>query len=581
MLDNYKIGNQIALLRKEKGLTGEKFAELLGVSSQAISKWENGKCLPETALLPLISEILETTIDSILKPRELLILSAIYSDGTKEMNATQIVNNHVNGNRLNIIANPQYLGISLDTCRVGILLVKYQTPNGIFYDYAVQGSDLLIDLSAEKHNSKTDFEIVGAYYGNTGEYKSAMPKMKHYDYFKWSEIHVNHERFPSCTGADEPEYLTVIYINRKGIHAVSCEENETLCYSTDRTELYLKDMSVCILPGVMTLEWETGMDCTWAGAVYAALKYLYEQYTYEQIMGMSGACYRIAFTEIWDWSAVDALVAFDYSSILFSAIGYEQIWAERVEKEQRNIERKKIIQDIANGKPVIAINLRIAPEWGVITGYKENGKVLLCRTYFDKEILAGLNKNEEYLETDFWPFLIAHFGEKTEKPSEPQIFAASLNVLVESFESQCVSGYYLGQQAYEKWIEGLKNNALWGEKGIKDDVDRRLSVNDYMLLNLIDARRCASKYLNDCRLLLNGKKAEVLSEVAESYAKITGMLTAFREKLKSSNGPDLRYNCIGTKINYEASFRNEQIELLEKVLLIEKEIVEKAKIVLE
>ena len=580
MMDHYKIGNQIALLRKEKGLTGEKFAELLGVSSQAISKWENGKCLPETALLPLISETLETTIDSILRPRELLILSAVYSDGAKEINVTQIVNNHVNGNRINIIANPQYLRVSLDSSRIGILLVKYQTPNGIFYDYAVQDSDLLIDMSNEKYNSKTDFEIVGAYYGNTSEYKSAIQKMKHYDYFKWSEIHVNHEIFPSCTGADEPEYLTIIYINRKGIHVVSCKENETLCYSTDRTELYLKDMSACILPGVMTLEWETGMDCTWAGAVYAALKYLGGQYTYEQIMGMSGACYRIAFTEVWDWSSVDALVAFDYSSILFSAIGYEQIRAERVEKDERSIERKRIVQDIASGKPVIAINLRIAPEWGVITGYKENGKILLCRTYFDKEILAGLNEKGGYLETDFWPFLIAHFGEKTEKPSEHQILATSLNALVESFESQRVRGYYQGQQAYEKWIEGLKNNALWDEKSIKDDVDRRLNVNDYMLLNLIDARRCASKYLNDCRLLLNGKKAEVLIEVAGLYSEITHNLISFREKLKSSNGPNLRYNCIDIKSNYEASFRNEQIELLEKVLLIEKEIVEKAKILL-
>lgn len=33
----------IASLRKEKGLTGEKFAEALGVSPQPVSKWENGK----------------------------------------------------------------------------------------------------------------------------------------------------------------------------------------------------------------------------------------------------------------------------------------------------------------------------------------------------------------------------------------------------------------------------------------------------------------------------------------------------------------------------------------------------------
>lgn len=41
MLDNYKIGNLITLLRKGKGLTGEKFAEALGVSPQAVSMWEN------------------------------------------------------------------------------------------------------------------------------------------------------------------------------------------------------------------------------------------------------------------------------------------------------------------------------------------------------------------------------------------------------------------------------------------------------------------------------------------------------------------------------------------------------------
>ena len=59
--------------------------------------------------------------------------------------------------------------------------------------------------------------------------------------------------------------------------------------------------------------------------MYAARRFLGEPYTYEQIMGMSGACYRIAFTEVWDWSAADALVAFDYASVLSSATGYELI----------------------------------------------------------------------------------------------------------------------------------------------------------------------------------------------------------------------------------------------------------------
>ena len=63
-----KIGKQLAQLRKEQGLTGEKLAEILNVSPQAVSKWENGKCLPETALLPRLAKALDCTIDTLLMP---------------------------------------------------------------------------------------------------------------------------------------------------------------------------------------------------------------------------------------------------------------------------------------------------------------------------------------------------------------------------------------------------------------------------------------------------------------------------------------------------------------------------------
>ena len=68
MIDTKKIGERIAILRKARGMTGENFAELLNVSPQAVSKWETGKNLPETVLLPDISKILGVSIDSILIP---------------------------------------------------------------------------------------------------------------------------------------------------------------------------------------------------------------------------------------------------------------------------------------------------------------------------------------------------------------------------------------------------------------------------------------------------------------------------------------------------------------------------------
>ena len=68
MIDNINVGNQILLLRKRNGFTQEELAEKLEISAQAISKWENGHTLPETAMLPLLAKLLNTSIDSILMP---------------------------------------------------------------------------------------------------------------------------------------------------------------------------------------------------------------------------------------------------------------------------------------------------------------------------------------------------------------------------------------------------------------------------------------------------------------------------------------------------------------------------------
>ncbi len=53
-------------LRKEKGLTQEALAEVLGVSYQAISKWERGESYPDITLLPAISSFFNTTTDDLL-----------------------------------------------------------------------------------------------------------------------------------------------------------------------------------------------------------------------------------------------------------------------------------------------------------------------------------------------------------------------------------------------------------------------------------------------------------------------------------------------------------------------------------
>ncbi len=57
------IAQNIARLRRERGMTQEALAEVIGVSPQTISKWENSATWPDVALLPVIADAFGVTID--------------------------------------------------------------------------------------------------------------------------------------------------------------------------------------------------------------------------------------------------------------------------------------------------------------------------------------------------------------------------------------------------------------------------------------------------------------------------------------------------------------------------------------
>lgn len=64
------LGKRIAALRKEKGLKQDMLAEVLGVSSQAVSKWENDQTCPDISLLPKLAELLDVSVDELLSGKK-------------------------------------------------------------------------------------------------------------------------------------------------------------------------------------------------------------------------------------------------------------------------------------------------------------------------------------------------------------------------------------------------------------------------------------------------------------------------------------------------------------------------------
>lgn len=59
------IGEQIAKMRKNKNMTQETLAQQLGVTNQAVSKWESDQCCPDVTLLPKLADIFGVSIDAL------------------------------------------------------------------------------------------------------------------------------------------------------------------------------------------------------------------------------------------------------------------------------------------------------------------------------------------------------------------------------------------------------------------------------------------------------------------------------------------------------------------------------------
>ena len=64
---NVKIGKHIKELRNRDGVTQDALAEALGVTGQAISKWEQGQGYPEVEKLLLLSSKLNVSLDDLME----------------------------------------------------------------------------------------------------------------------------------------------------------------------------------------------------------------------------------------------------------------------------------------------------------------------------------------------------------------------------------------------------------------------------------------------------------------------------------------------------------------------------------
>ncbi len=84
-MNQEKIGKFIATCRKENGYTQASLAEKLGITDRAISKWENGKSMPDASIMLELCELLKINVN------ELLTGEHIIMDNYKSVAEKQLV----------------------------------------------------------------------------------------------------------------------------------------------------------------------------------------------------------------------------------------------------------------------------------------------------------------------------------------------------------------------------------------------------------------------------------------------------------------------------------------------------------
>ena len=60
------IGSYIARKRREQNLTQEQLAQQLGVSNKTISKWENGKCMPDYSIIQKLCDVIHVSLPELM-----------------------------------------------------------------------------------------------------------------------------------------------------------------------------------------------------------------------------------------------------------------------------------------------------------------------------------------------------------------------------------------------------------------------------------------------------------------------------------------------------------------------------------
>ena len=116
-METMTLGRRIAQLRKEKELKQDDLAQMLDVSPQAVSKWENDQTCPDISLLPRLASILGVSVDELLSGKAEPAVRILPEEQRKDINdmMLRIMVDSNDGDKVRVNLPLALLQLALDT----------------------------------------------------------------------------------------------------------------------------------------------------------------------------------------------------------------------------------------------------------------------------------------------------------------------------------------------------------------------------------------------------------------------------------------------------------------------------------
>ena len=130
------LGKRISEFRKKKGITQDQLAEEMGVSSQAVSKWENDISCPDIGLLPQLADFFGVSLDELMRgerEKEVqMIPETERKDPSKLIMRIRILSS--DGDKVNVNLPMSLVKMGLESGMLDSMIGKNENLKGIDFD---------------------------------------------------------------------------------------------------------------------------------------------------------------------------------------------------------------------------------------------------------------------------------------------------------------------------------------------------------------------------------------------------------------------------------------------------------------